>query len=42
VALYRGVGGGGEQYQSIPPIRQPQPAVVAAFRRVLAPEDPQK
>jgi outer membrane protein TolC len=42
VALYKGLGGGWEQYQSIPPIRQPQPAVVAAFRRVLAPEDPQK
>jgi outer membrane protein TolC len=42
VALYKGLGGGWEQYQSIPPIRQPEPAVVAAFRRVLAPEDPQK
>lgn len=42
VALYKGLGGGWERYQSIPPIRKPQPAVVAAFRRVLAPEDPQK
>ncbi len=42
VALYKGLGGGWEHYQSIPPIRQPQPAVVAAFRRVLAPEDPLK
>jgi len=42
VALYKGVGGGWEEYQSIPPIRQPQPAVVAAFRRVLNPEDPLK
>jgi len=42
VALYKGLGGGWEEYQSIPPIRQPQPAVVAAFRRVLAPEDPLK
>jgi NodT family efflux transporter outer membrane factor (OMF) lipoprotein len=42
VALYKGLGGGWEKYQSVPPIRQPQPAVVAAFRRVLAPEDPQK
>ena len=42
VALYKGLGGGWERYQSIPPIRQSQPAVVAAFRRVLAPEDPQK
>jgi len=42
VALCKGLGGGWEQYQSIPPIRQPQPAVVAAFRRLLAPEDPLK
>ena len=42
VALYKGLGGGWEHYQSIPPIRQPQPAVVAAFRRVFAPEDPLK
>jgi outer membrane protein TolC len=42
VALYTGLGGGWEHYQSIPPIRQPQPAVVAAFRRVFAPEDPLK
>jgi outer membrane protein TolC len=42
VALYKGLGGGWEHYQSIPPIRDPQPAVVAAFRRVFAPEDPQK
>lgn len=42
VALYKGLGGGWEQYQSIPPIRQPQPAIIAAFRRVLAPEDPLK
>jgi NodT family efflux transporter outer membrane factor (OMF) lipoprotein len=39
VALYKGLGGGWEQYQSIPPIRQPQPAIVAAFRRLLNPED---
>jgi len=42
IALYRGLGGGWEQYQSIPPIRQPQPAIVAAFRRLLNPEDPLK
>jgi len=42
VALYKALGGGWEQYQSIPPIRQPQPAIVAAFRRVLNPEDPLK
>jgi len=42
VALYKGLGGGWEEYQTIPPIRKPQPAVIAAFRRVLAPEDPLK
>lgn len=42
VALYKGLGGGWEQYQSIPPIRQPQPAIIATFRRLLAPEDPLK
>jgi NodT family efflux transporter outer membrane factor (OMF) lipoprotein len=42
VALYKGLGGGWEQYQSIPPIRQPQPAIVAAFRRLLNPGDPLK
>lgn len=42
VALYKGLGGGWEQYQSIPPVRQPQPAIVAAFRRLLNPEDPLK
>jgi NodT family efflux transporter outer membrane factor (OMF) lipoprotein len=42
VALYKALGGGWEQYQSVPPIRQPQPAIIAAFRRVLHPEDPLK
>jgi NodT family efflux transporter outer membrane factor (OMF) lipoprotein len=36
VALYKALGGGWENYQSIPPIRKPQPAIVAAFRRLLA------
>ena len=42
VALYKALGGGWEQYQTVPPIRQPQPAIVAAFRRVLHPDDPLK
>jgi NodT family efflux transporter outer membrane factor (OMF) lipoprotein len=37
VALYRGLGGGWEDYQAKPPIQQPLPAVVAAFRRVFDP-----
>jgi NodT family efflux transporter outer membrane factor (OMF) lipoprotein len=35
VALYKALGGGWEHYGSLPPIRQPQPAIVAAFRRLL-------
>jgi len=42
VALYKGLGGGWEKYQSLPPIRQPQPAIIAAFRRLLNPADPLK
>jgi NodT family efflux transporter outer membrane factor (OMF) lipoprotein len=43
VALYKSLGGGWENYQSIPPIRRPLPAVVAAFTRLFsAPVDPVK
>jgi NodT family efflux transporter outer membrane factor (OMF) lipoprotein len=35
VLLYRSLGGGWQNYQSVPDIRQPQPAVIAAFRRLL-------
>ena len=35
VALYRGLGGGWEDEQALPPIQQPLPAVVAAFRRLF-------
>jgi NodT family efflux transporter outer membrane factor (OMF) lipoprotein len=35
VLLYRALGGGWQSYQSVPDIRQPQPAVLAAFRRLL-------
>jgi NodT family efflux transporter outer membrane factor (OMF) lipoprotein len=35
VQLYRALGGGWQNYQSVPNIRQPQPAVIAAFRRLL-------
>lgn len=33
VALYKALGGGWEEYQQLPPIRQPLPAVIAALRR---------
>jgi NodT family efflux transporter outer membrane factor (OMF) lipoprotein len=42
IALYRSLGGGWENYQSLPPVHVPLPAVVAAFRRVLNPADPVK
>ena len=43
VSLYKALGGGWENYQSIPPIRRPQPAIVAAFRRLFSPPvDPAK
>ncbi len=40
VQLYRNLGGGWENYQQVPAIRRPQPAIVAAFRRVLSPSGP--
>jgi len=35
VELYKSLGGGWENYQAVPTIRRPQPAVVAAFRRLF-------
>lgn len=42
VYLYRALGGGWEHYQTLPPIHHPQPAVVAAFARLVASGDPQR
>lgn len=36
VQLYKSLGGGWQEYQAVPRIRQPQPAIAAAFRSVLA------
>ena len=36
VQLYRSLGGGWQDYQSVPDIRRPAPAIVAAFRSVIA------
>jgi NodT family efflux transporter outer membrane factor (OMF) lipoprotein len=36
VALYKSLGGGWENFQSVPAIRRPQPAIIAAFRRVIS------
>ena len=35
VRLYRSLGGGWEHFEQVPDIRRPQPAVLAAFRRLL-------
>ena len=42
IALYRSLGGGWQDYQQLPPIHRPQPAVIAAFERVLHTPDPQR
>ena len=42
VELYRSLGGGWENYQSLPPIHRPLPAVIAMFQRVLSRSDPLK
>jgi NodT family efflux transporter outer membrane factor (OMF) lipoprotein len=39
IALYRSLGGGWENYQALPPVHVPQPAVVAIFHRLLARND---
>jgi outer membrane protein TolC len=39
VNLFKALGGGWEDHQSLPPIRKPQPAVVAAFRELLKPKE---
>jgi outer membrane protein TolC len=36
IALYKSLGGGWEQFQALPPVHIPQPAIVAAFHRVLS------
>jgi NodT family efflux transporter outer membrane factor (OMF) lipoprotein len=38
--LYKSLGGGWEDYQDTPPIRRPQPAIIAAFRRALSSSSP--
>ena len=38
VALYRSLGGGWQHYQTLPDIRRPQPAIIAAFRRLVNPD----
>jgi len=40
VTLYKSLGSGWEDYQAIPPIPPPLPAVAAAFRSLLGPDAP--
>jgi len=40
VFLYRGLGGGWEDYAGPPPLRTPEPAVMAMFRRLVQPTAP--
>ena len=42
IELFRSLGGGWENYQSLPPIHRPLPAVIAMFQRVLSRSDPLK
>ena len=42
IYLYRALGGGWQLYQHVPSIRQPEPAVMAGFHRLLTKDDPQK
>jgi len=40
VQLYKSLGGGWQNYQDVPGIRRPQPAIIAAFRRTLSASSP--
>jgi len=40
VQLYKSLGGGWQNYQAVPAIRRPQPAIIAAFRRSLSSQAP--
>ena len=41
ITLYKALGGGWELHQFIPPVKQPQPAIIAAARRLLTPDEGQ-
>jgi NodT family efflux transporter outer membrane factor (OMF) lipoprotein len=40
IALYKALGGGWELHEFIPPIKQPQPAIIAAARRLIERAEP--
>jgi len=40
IELHRSLGGGWENYQALPPIHRPEPAIIAMFQRTLSRKDP--
>jgi NodT family efflux transporter outer membrane factor (OMF) lipoprotein len=38
ITLYKALGGGWELHEIIPPVKEPQPAIIAAARRLLSPD----
>jgi NodT family efflux transporter outer membrane factor (OMF) lipoprotein len=42
IELFRSLGGGWQDYQALPSIHRPEPAIVAMFQRVLSRSDPLK
>jgi NodT family efflux transporter outer membrane factor (OMF) lipoprotein len=42
IELYRSLGGGWENYQKLPAIHRPEPAIIAMFQRTLSRSDPLK
>jgi NodT family efflux transporter outer membrane factor (OMF) lipoprotein len=42
VELFRSLGGGWENYQALPPIHRPEPAIIAMFQRTLSRDNPLK
>jgi len=42
IAVYKGLGGGWENYQSVPAVHQPMPAIIATVQRLVSVNDPEK
>jgi outer membrane protein TolC len=42
IAVYKGLGGGWENYQSVPSVHQPMPAIIATVQRVVFADNPDK
>jgi len=42
IELFRSLGGGWQNYQSLPPLHRPEPAIIAMFQRLLGHNDPLK